>query len=49
MEEALADLRVCLAEYYELVEEGAQAGNPYDAAELRRLQVYITTTAKGIR
>jgi hypothetical protein len=41
-ESALDDFRLCLAEYYELVEEGAQSGDPYDVAELRRLQFHIT-------
>lgn len=40
-EAALADFRVCLAEYYEMVEEGAQSGDPYDAAEAFRLGHFI--------
>ncbi len=41
LQDALADLRVSLTEYYELVEDGARGGDPYDIAELRRLRFYI--------
>jgi hypothetical protein len=43
--EAVADLLICLTEYYELVEESAKQGNPFDQEELRRLRKTLQPTA----
>ena len=42
--EALLDLLGCLIEYYELVEESAKAGDPYDQSELTRLRETLQPT-----
>ena len=42
--EAVADLLICLTEYYGLVEESAKRGNPFDREELRRLRQALQPT-----
>lgn len=42
--DAVADLLVCLIEYYELIETSARTGNAFDQGELRRLRMTLQPT-----